>query len=68
MECASRIPRWWRRPPCLTATSRNRFLPDKAIDLIDEATSRLRIEIDSMPAEIDAIQRKITQLEIEREP
>ena len=45
----------------------DRFLPDKAIDLIDEATSRLRIEIDSMPAEIDTIQRKITQLEIERE-
>jgi len=45
----------------------DRFLPDKAIDLVDEATSRLRIEIDSMPAEIDDIQRKITQLEIERE-
>lgn len=45
----------------------DRFLPDKAIDLIDEATSRLRIEIDSMPAEIDGVQRKITQLEIERE-
>ena len=45
----------------------DRFLPDKAIDLIDEATSRLRIEIDSLPAEIDTIQRKITQLEIERE-
>jgi ATP-dependent Clp protease ATP-binding subunit ClpB len=45
----------------------DRFLPDKAIDLIDEATSRLRIEIDSMPAEIDDIQRKITQIEIERE-
>jgi ATP-dependent Clp protease ATP-binding subunit ClpB len=45
----------------------DRFLPDKAIDLMDEATSRLRIEIDSMPAEIDDIQRKITQLEIERE-
>ncbi|HDZ90535.1 MAG: ATP-dependent chaperone ClpB [Deltaproteobacteria bacterium] len=45
----------------------DRFLPDKAIDLIDEATSRLRIEIDSMPAEIDAVQRKITQLEIEKE-
>ncbi len=45
----------------------DRFLPDKAIDLVDEATSRLRIEIDSMPAEIDNIQRKITQLEIERE-
>jgi ATP-dependent Clp protease ATP-binding subunit ClpB len=45
----------------------DRFLPDKAIDLVDEATSGLRIEIDSMPAEIDDIQRKITQLEIERE-
>ncbi|MFH1479915.1 MAG: ATP-dependent chaperone ClpB [Pseudomonadota bacterium] len=45
----------------------DRFLPDKAIDLIDEATSKLRIEIDSMPSEIDDIQRKITQLEIERE-
>jgi len=45
----------------------DRFLPDKAIDLIDEATSRLRIEIDSMPAEIDNIRRKTTQLEIERE-
>ena len=45
----------------------DRFLPDKAIDLIDEATSRLRIEIDSMPAEIDNIQRRITQLEIEKE-
>ncbi len=45
----------------------DRFLPDKAIDLIDEATSRLRIEIDSMPAEIDDIQRRTTQLEIERE-
>ena len=45
----------------------DRFLPDKAIDLIDEATSRLRIEIDSLPAEIDDLQRKTTQLEIERE-
>ncbi len=45
----------------------DRFLPDKAIDLVDESASRLRIEIDSMPAEIDDIQRKITQLEIERE-
>ncbi|NOY70732.1 MAG: ATP-dependent chaperone ClpB [Deltaproteobacteria bacterium] len=45
----------------------DRFLPDKAIDLIDESASRLRIEIDSKPAEIDEIQRKITQLEIERE-
>ncbi|MGE0084037.1 MAG: ATP-dependent chaperone ClpB [Desulfococcaceae bacterium] len=45
----------------------DRFLPDKAIDLIDECASKLRIEIDSMPAEIDEIQRKITQSEIERE-
>jgi ATP-dependent Clp protease ATP-binding subunit ClpB len=45
----------------------DRFLPDKAIDLIDECASKLRIEIDSMPAEIDEIQRKITQTEIERE-
>ncbi|MFP4453431.1 MAG: ATP-dependent chaperone ClpB [Desulfobacterales bacterium] len=45
----------------------DRFLPDKAIDLIDESASRLRIEIDSKPTEIDEIQRRITQLEIERE-
>jgi ATP-dependent Clp protease ATP-binding subunit ClpB len=45
----------------------DRFLPDKAIDLIDECASKLRIEIDSMPLEIDEIQRKITQSEIERE-
>lgn len=44
----------------------DRFLPDKAIDLVDEATSALRIEIDSMPAELDAMQRKIRQLEIEK--
>ncbi len=44
-----------------------RFLPDKAIDLIDEAASRLRIEIDSMPAELDEIERKIRQLEIEKQ-
>ncbi len=44
-----------------------RFLPDKAIDLIDEAASRLRIEIDSMPAELDVSERKIRQLEIERQ-
>jgi ATP-dependent Clp protease ATP-binding subunit ClpB len=45
----------------------DRFLPDKAIDLIDEAASRLRMEIDSKPAELDEIDRKIMQLEIERE-
>jgi ATP-dependent Clp protease ATP-binding subunit ClpB len=44
-----------------------RFLPDKAIDLVDEAGSRLRIEIDSLPQEIDEVERRITQLEIERE-
>ena len=44
-----------------------RFLPDKAIDLMDEAASKLRIEIDSMPTEIDAIERKIIQLEIEKQ-
>src|SRR5213082_67930 len=44
----------------------DRFLPDKAIDLIDEAASRLRIEIDSMPTEIDEVERRIKQLEIER--
>ncbi len=45
----------------------DRFLPDKAIDLIDECASKIRIEIDSMPVEIDEIQRKITQAKIERE-
>jgi ATP-dependent Clp protease ATP-binding subunit ClpB len=45
----------------------DRFLPDKAVDLVDEAASRLRIELDSMPAEIDAVDRKIIQLEIERQ-
>jgi len=44
----------------------DRFLPDKAIDLIDEAASRLRIEIDSMPHELDEIERRIMQLQIER--
>jgi ATP-dependent Clp protease ATP-binding subunit ClpB len=45
----------------------DRFLPDKAIDLIDEAASKLRLEIDSMPEELDTIQRKIRQLEIEKQ-
>ncbi len=60
--------------PALIAAARlsdryigDRFLPDKAIDLIDEAASRLRIEIDSMPEEIDEVERRLTQLEIERE-
>ena len=45
----------------------DRFLPDKAIDLVDEAASKLRIEIASMPTEIDEIERRILQLDIERE-
>ena len=45
----------------------DRFLPDKAIDLIDEAAARLRTEIDSLPAELDEVSRKVMQLEIERE-
>jgi ATP-dependent Clp protease ATP-binding subunit ClpB len=45
----------------------DRFLPDKAIDLVDEAASKLRIEIDSMPEELDRVERKLKQLEIERE-
>src|SRR5690554_6194409 len=45
----------------------DRFLPDKAIDLVDEAASRLRMEIDSMPAELDEVRRRVMQLEIERE-
>ncbi len=45
----------------------DRFLPDKAIDLVDEAASRLRIEIDSMPQEIDEVERRIVQYEIERQ-
>ena len=45
----------------------DRFLPDKAIDLIDEAASKLRMEIDSMPVELDEVERRVMQLEIERE-
>ncbi|MBI4313741.1 MAG: AAA family ATPase, partial [Candidatus Omnitrophica bacterium] len=45
----------------------DRFLPDKAIDLVDEAGSRLRMEIDSMPVELDEVERRIRQLEIERQ-
>src|SRR6187431_2588907 len=45
----------------------DRFLPDKAIDLMDEAASRLRMEIDSLPAELDEVHRRVMQLEIERE-
>ena len=55
---------------CATLSDRyisDRFLPDKAIDLMDEAAARIRTEIDSMPAELDEISRKITQLEIEKQ-
>ena len=55
---------------CATLSDRyisDRFLPDKAIDLMDEAASKIRTEIDSMPAELDQINRKIMQLEIERQ-
>ena len=45
----------------------DRFLPDKAVDLVDEAASRLKIELDSMPTEIDVIEREIMQLEMERQ-
>ena len=45
----------------------DRFLPDKAIDLVDEAASKLRMEIDSMPAELDEVRRRVMQLEIERQ-
>src|SRR6202035_312903 len=43
----------------------DRFLPDKAIDLVDEAAAKIKMEVDSMPAEIDAVQRKMMQLQIE---
>ena len=55
---------------CATLSDRyisDRFLPDKAIDLMDEAASKIRTEIDSMPAELDEISRKIMQLEIEKQ-
>ena len=45
----------------------DRFLPDKAIDLMDEAASKLRLEMDSLPEELDELNRRIMQLEIERE-
>ena len=64
--CASRTPRWSPRRRSSHRYVANRFLPDKAIDLIDEAASRLRIEIDSMPTELDVVTRRMRQLEIER--
>ncbi len=55
---------------CATLSDRyisDRFLPDKAIDLMDEAAARIRTEMDSMPSELDEISRKIMQLEIEKQ-
>ena len=64
---ASRTPRWSPRRSCRNRYITDRFLPDKAIDLVDEAAAKLRTEIDSMPAELDEILRRVMQLEIERE-
>ncbi len=57
----------WRRQRLSHRYITDRFLPDKAIDLIDEAAASLRIQIDSMPTEIDQLERRATQLEIERQ-
>src|SRR5437660_3391595 len=65
-EFASRTRRWWPPPSRPARTSPAVSLPDKAIELIDECASRLRIEIDSMPIEIDEVERRMKQLEIER--
>ena len=60
-------------PPCVSAADlsnryiTDRFLPDKAIDLVDEAASRLRMELDSMPSDIDAVDRQLTQMQIEEQ-
>ena len=54
-----------RRQPCPIRYISDRFLPDKAIDLVDEACAMIRTEMDSMPTELDVIQRKIIQHEIE---
>jgi ATP-dependent Clp protease ATP-binding subunit ClpB len=64
--CASPTARSSPRPRCRTATSPTAFLPDKAIDLMDEAASRLRMEIDSKPEELDELDRRLIQLKIER--
>ena len=63
----SRTRRWSRRPCSRNRYIGDRFLPDKAIDLVDEAASKLRMEATSMPAELDEVRRRIMQLEIERE-
>ena len=67
MACASPMPPSWHAPSCRIATSPTASCPDKAIDLMDEAASRLRIEIDSMPEEVDLAERKLTQMQIEEQ-
>ena len=60
--------RHWCLLPCLSHRYiSDRFLPDKAIDLVDEAAAKLRTEINSMPTELDEVSRRVMQLEIERE-
>ena len=58
---------WSPRPRFSNRYITDRFLPDKAIDLVDEAGARLRMEVDSKPSEIDELDRRIVQLKIERE-
>ena len=63
--CASRTPPWSPRRRSRDRYISDRFLPDKAIDLVDEACAMLRTEIDSMPQELDEVTRRVMQLEIE---
>ena len=65
--CGSRIRRWFRCDNLSNRYITDRFLPDKAIDLMDEAASRLRMQVDSKPEELDELDRRIMQLKIERE-
>jgi len=64
---ASRTLQFWAAATLSHRYISDRFLPDKAIDLIDEAAASLRMQIDSLPTEIDEIERRILQLEIERQ-
>ena len=65
--CASPTARSSRRRPCRNRYITDRFLPDKAIDLIDEAAARLKMQVDSKPEELDTIDREIIRLKIEQE-
>ena len=65
--CASPTPRSWRPRRSSNRYISDRFLPDKAIDLMDEAASRIRMQVDSKPEELDELDRRIIQLKIERE-